>query len=105
MFYQIQVYAVPHGVYDQQITPHVYLHGDLTDWNGGFDLCRVKNLPETEGVYECETVFEDGHIIPSILYFWFGKEPFHNRGLVVDKRDTESMNDAKQKYESRVNNL
>lgn len=104
MFYPIHVYAAPHGSYIDRITPHVYLHGNLQDWND-YDLCLVEKLPEAEGIYECETVFEDGHIIPSVLFFWHGTEPFSNRGLIVDKRDTDALNDARQKYENRVTSL
>lgn len=104
MFGLIKVFPIKHGSYISQLTPHVYLHGELQEWNG-FDLCLVQKLPEAEGIYECETIFDDGHIIPSILFFWHGPEPFTNRGLIVDKRDKASMEDARQKFEQRATSL
>jgi len=114
-------------------TPYIYLHGKVEDMNvGKFDLVYVPNMPEEDGIYDCEVrLCDHEELIPCKFFFWWAPwckasdvimvddsldesikiDPndstmvLKTRGLIVMVGDNKHMEDARQKFNERVSNL
>jgi hypothetical protein len=102
----IHVHALKHGNYNDQlpVTGYIYLHGQLQD-EAGFDLCHIDQLPEEDGIYDCEVTLTNGLIKPAKLYFWKSKRRNINRGLIVSADHQGDNHFAALKFRIRSNNL
>jgi len=102
----IHVQALQQGRNDKEhpVTGYIYLHGELQKENG-FDLCHIDQLPEEEGIYDCEVRMINGLIKPAKLYFWKSKRRNINRGLIVSADHSGDNHYAELKFKIRSHNL
>ena len=102
----INVYALQHGTYDKDhpVTGFIYLHGELQIEND-FDLCHIDQLPEEDGIYDCEVSMTNGVTKPAKLYFWKSKVRNINRGLIVSADNKRDNNFAESKFNIRSDAL
>lgn len=83
----------------------IYLHGLIAEENG-YDLCGLKELPEEDGIYDCEVLTDRG-IRQAKLFYWtvqakaYDKIVTKHRGLVVSVDDNESIILAQKEFENR----
>lgn len=102
----IHVHALQQGTYDEEhpVTGYIYLHGELEEANG-FDLCHIDQLPEEDGIYDCEVTLANGLVRPAKLYFWKSKIRNINRGLIVSADHQGDNHFAALKFKIRSSNL
>lgn len=102
----IHVHALQQGRNDVEhpVTGYIYLHGELQEENG-FDLCHIDQLPEEDGIYDCEVRMINGLVKPAKLYFWKSKRRNINRGLIVSADHQGDNHFAALKFKIRSNNL
>lgn len=102
----IHVYALQHCINDEEypVTGYIYLHGEL-EYENGFDLCHIDQLPEEDGIYDCEITLTNGLIRPAKLYFWKSKIRNINRGLIVSADHQGDNHFAALKFKIRSDNL
>lgn len=102
----IHVHALQQGINDTEhpVTGYIYLHGELQEENG-FDLCHIDQLPEEDGIYDCEVRMANGLVKPAKLYFWKSKRRNINRGLIVSADHQGDNHFAALKFKIRSSDL
>ncbi len=89
---------------DYNNTPWIYLDGELDRING-YDLCHVEEVPNQDGIYDCE-VDINGKLYSAKLYYWHSKYldgQYSSRyiGYVSEINDTFSNAVAQLKYDTK----
>lgn len=97
------------GKYDNDkyaaLPGEIYLHGLIEEENG-YDVCGLKELPEEDGIYNCEVLTDKG-VRQAKLFYWtiqlvaYGRSFTHHRGLVVQLYDDENMMTAREEFAAR----
>lgn len=102
----IHVYALQHGINDKDhpVTGFIYLHGELQVEND-FDLCHIDQLPEEDGIYDCEVRMNNGTVKSAKLYFWKSEVRNINRGLIVSADNNSDNHFAESKFKIRSDEL
>lgn len=91
----------------------VYFHGNLDD-DLGYDIVLIEvddlNTITKDGIYDVNVIKTNGDTVEAKLYFWIaeklaniatGETMKFNRGLIVYADDTEAIEYAKNKFESK----
>ena len=102
----IRVHALKHGDYNHQLptTGWIYLHGELQE-EAGFDLCHIDQVPEEEGIYDCEVILPNHDTRQCKLYYWKSKRRKIDRGLIVLADHPGDNKFAEIKYRIRSDGL
>jgi hypothetical protein len=103
----MKIIALPYDYADKEEyeqydnTPWVWLDGYLAKING-YDLCYVEDVPEQDGIYECEVDIE-GKLYQARLYIWWGEgsEMKRRLGFVCAINDNRSNAWAQIKYDTK----
>lgn len=102
----IHVHALQQGINDTEhpVTGYIYLHGELQD-EAGFDLCHIDQLPEKEGIYDCEVILPNHDTRQCKLYYWKSRRRKIDRGLIVLANHPGDNKFAEIKFKIRSNDL
>ena len=97
------------GEYDNDdyatLSVEIYLHGKL-EMENGYDLCGLKELPDRDGIYDCEVLTDNG-TRQAKLFYWttqlvaYDRSFTQRRGLVVQLDDSENMMTAREEFAAR----